>query len=116
MTNEEKILQLLGTLVDRQDQTDDKLTQMQGSITQIQGDISEMKVDISELKRRVTKIEITQENVVLPHIQLLAEGHTTIQGQIRKLSVIDSLQDDVSTLKSAVRFLSEEIQQMKNAM
>ena len=102
MNNEEKILEILG--------------QIQGDVSELKGDVSELKGDVSELKRRTAKIEVTQENVVLPRIQLLAEGHTLIQNQIKKLSVIDSMQDDIATLKSAIRFLSQKIEQMEKAM
>lgn len=95
MNNEEKILAIL---------------------SQMQTDFSQMRADIEELKERTTRIEITQENVVLPRIQLLAEGHTIIQEQIKRLSVIDSMQDDIATLKTAVRFLSQKVEQLEKAM
>lgn len=95
MTNEEKILDMLGELLQR--------------VTKIE----ETQETMSE---RLIRVEVTQENMVLPNLQLLAEGHSTIQEQIRNLSVIDRLQDDVSTLKSAVRFLTQKIEQLESAM
>ena len=72
MTNEEKILQRL-----------DQLT----------AEMAGMKSEMSEMKTTLTRVAVTQENVVLPKLQLLAEGHVTLQEQIKKLSVIDSMQD-----------------------
>ena len=69
-----------------------------------------------ELKQRVTKTEILIENTVIPQIQILAEGQKTIQEQIRHLSVIDAMQDDIATLKAAVKFLSREVDDMKKAI
>ena len=109
MNNEEKILAILSKM-----QTD--FSQMQTDFSQMQTDFSQMRADIEELKERTTRIEITQENVVLPRIQLLAEGHTIIQEQIKRLSVIDSMQDDIATLKTAVRFLSQKVEQLEKAM
>ena len=62
MNNEEKILEMLENLTTKADQ--------------IQTDQTEMKADISDLRQTVTRIAITQENVVLPNLQLLAEGMT----------------------------------------
>ena len=109
MNNEEKILAILSKM-----QTD--FSQMQTDFSQMQTDFSQMRADIEELKERTSRIEITQENVVLPRIQLLAEGHTIIQEQIKRLSVIDSMQDDIATLKTAVRFLSQKVEQLEKAM
>ena len=95
MTNEEKILQRL-----------DQLT----------AEMAGMKSEMSEMKTTLTRVAVTQENVVLPKLQLLAEGHVTLQEQIKRMSVIDSMQDDISTLKTAVRYLSQELEKMKSAM
>lgn len=102
MNNEEKILSIL--------------SQMQTDFSELKADVAELKTDVAELKERTTRIEITQENVVLPRIQLLAEGHTDIQAQIKRLSVIDGMQDDIATLKTAVRFLSQKVEQLEKAM
>jgi ubiquinone biosynthesis protein UbiJ len=93
--------------------TNDKIAQVLEDLLSKQNQTISMLEDLS---KRVTKIEINQENTVLPQMQLLSEGQTTIQGQIRKLSIIDSMQDDISTLKSAVRYLSEKVQKLENAM
>lgn len=93
--------------------TNDKIAQVLEDLLSKQNQTISL---LEDLTKRVTKIEINQENVVLPQMQLLSEGQTTIQGQIRKLSIIDSMQDDISTLKSAVRYLSEKVQKLENAM
>lgn len=95
MTNEEKILDMLGELLQR---------------------VTKIEQTQETMSERLIRVEVTQENMVLPNLQLLAEGHSTIQEQIRNLSVIDRLQDDVSTLKSAVRFLTQKIEQLESAM
>ena len=82
----------------------------------MKADMANVQSDVAELKTRVTKIEVTQENVILPRLQVLMEGHDTLHDQIRRLSVIDRLQDDVTTLKSAVRYLSEKVEKLEQAM
>lgn len=82
----------------------------------MRADITDMRADIAEVKNRVLKLETAQENVVLPKLQLLAEGQTTIQRQIQNLSVVDRMQQDIDTLKAAVSYLSNELRALKEAM
>lgn len=87
-----------------------------GILVQLQNDMSEMREEQRSMREELTRVAVTQENVVIPNIQLLAEGQITIQDQIKNLSVIDRLQDDVATLKTAVRFLSQKVEQLEKAM
>lgn len=102
MNNEEKILNLL--------------EKMHGDITQIQQEQKQMNQRLGKVETELTKVSVTQENTVLPALKLLAEGQTTIQEQIKRLSIVDQLQADVSVLKSAVSYLSSELEQLKKAI
>lgn len=123
MNNEEKIMQMLERMEKRQDKTDAMLERMEkrqdktdAILEQLVNGQKELNERVTKIDERVTKIEITQENVIIPQLQLLAEGHTTIQNQIKRLSVIDSMQEDITILKGAVKFLSQEVENLKNAM
>lgn len=106
MNNEEKIIQMIADLSTKIDNNEAKTTQA----------ITELKTEISDIKERTTRTEILIENTIIPQIQLLAEGQVTIQNQIKRISVIDRLEDDISTLKLAVKFLSQEVENLKKAM
>lgn len=116
MTNEEKILQMLEHLTVEMSGMKSEMTGMKSDIAEVKSDMAEMKERQSRMETTLTRVAVTQENVVLPKLQLLAEGHVTLQEQIKRLSVIDSMQDDISTLKTAVRYLSQELEKMKSAM
>lgn len=109
MNNEERILDLLGNLAAQ-------VGTMSTRLDTLTADMTDVKSDMTELKTRATKIEVTQENVILPRIQILMEGQNTLREQIARLSVVDRLQDDVTTLKSAVRYLSEKVEKLEQAM
>ncbi|PWL41357.1 MAG: hypothetical protein DBY45_10100 [Clostridiales bacterium] len=109
MNNEEKIL---GILV----QLQNDMSEMREEQRSMREDISSLHDEQRSMREELTKVAVTQENVVIPNIQLLAEGQITIQDQIKNLSVIDRLQDDVATLKTAVRFLSQKVEQLEKAM
>lgn len=116
MNNEEKILDILAQLQRGMSEMREEQRFMREDIASLQEGQRSMKEDINSIREELTKVAVTQENVVIPNIQLLAEGHITIQEQIKNISVIDRLQDDVATLKNAVRFLSQKIEQMEKAM
>lgn len=95
---------------------------MQGQIDSMQGNISTMQEDISALKtsqgamqETLTRVAITQENVVLPRIQLLAEGHTTMMDRMPSKSRIEALEEDVATLKSILQIHTADIAELKAA-
>lgn len=116
MNNEEKILQLLEQMNARQDKTDAMLERMQEDISDIKTRVTNIEGRTERIETRVTKIEVTQENTVVPQIRLLAEGHDVIQNQIKNISVIDRMQEDIDTLKAAVSYLSNELKALKEAM
>lgn len=88
--------------------------------TRLEGDLNATKAAIlprlDSLSDDVAKIAVTQENVVLPKLELLFEGHATLESQIKRISVFERMEDDISTLKTAVRFLSQEVEKLKEAM
>ena len=109
MNNEEKILQMLT-------QMQEDITALKQGQAELQQGQAELQQGQASIEKRVTKIQLTQENTIIPAIQILKEGQLTIQNQNKKLSVIDAMQDDIATLKSAVKFLSQELDKIQKAM
>ena len=64
--------------------------------------IDAMQADITDIKDRVTKIEVTQENKIVPNIQLLAEGHS---GVIDRLDRLDELPEKVEDIQNNVNMV-----------
>lgn len=99
---------------------EEKISALMEQISKSQNDIKESLAELitrtRNIEDRVTKVEVVQENKVAPQFGLLFEGQKTIQDQIARLSVVDALQADVSTLKSAVKYLSSELEKIKQAM
>jgi uncharacterized protein (DUF3084 family) len=109
VNNEDKILKMLEQVIDEQ-------KAMRTELSGIQSEQKAMRTEMSDMRTELTRVAMTQENVVLPRLDLLAEGHVTISEQIKSLSVIDELKNDVSVLKLAVRTLTDELAQLKAAM
>ena len=101
MNNEEKILHLLEQVIDEQ--------------KSMRSDLTDMRSDLTDMRTELTRVAVTQENIVLPQLQLLFEGQVTIQEQIKNISVIDRMQDDISILKAAVKHLTTEVEALRSA-
>jgi len=94
--------------------TKEDLQAIQALLAPIQADISGLKAgqsaiqeDVSDIKQRVVKIEITQENTVMPNIQLAYEGIGGINERLSKLDMIEAKQeahdDRIWALEQAVK-------------
>ncbi len=94
MNNEEKILEML---------------------TQIQTDQAKMKDDISDLRQTATRVAVTQENVVIPQIKLLAEGHDLLLQKLARKERVKALEDDVALLKTVIKAMSQRIENLEKA-
>nr|WP_325305736.1 hypothetical protein [uncultured Oscillibacter sp.] len=87
MNNEEKILQIL----------------------------AEIKSEQTEMRDLLQKVAVTQEAVVLPRLDLLAEGHQNLLDTLAPKSRVDELAADVDTLKTVVRLLTHDVAELKKA-
>lgn len=123
MNTEDKILQMLEQVVDEQKAMRAEMSDMRSQIGSLQigqqsmrTEMSDMRTEMSDMRTELTRVAVTQENVVLPRLNLLMEDHNDIKNQIKSLSAIDELKNDVSVLKLAVRTLTDELAQLKAAM
>lgn len=101
MNNEEKILELLS----RHEDSFEKINQT----------LSEMKADMAEMKDLLQKVAVTQEGVVLPRLELLAEGHQNLLDTLAPKSRVEALEEDVDTLKTVMRLLTHDVAELKKA-
>ena len=105
MSNEEKILQML-----------EKLTE---DVNQLKEDQATMKEDIATMQETLTRVAVTQENFVLPRLQVLTEGQVALRATLspkekteKRLEVLES---DMSTVKTVVRPHSEQLAALQKA-
>jgi len=86
---------------------------MQGDIKTMQGDITTMQGDISDLKNRVKKIELTQENIILPRLQNIESCYTSTFDRYKKgIDEHESMKQDISVLKTVVTEHSLKLQRI----
>lgn len=95
----------------KKDITDMKkdITDMKEDITGIKEEITDMKEDITYLSKKVNAIEITLENETNKNIQIIAEGHFSLD---RKLDEAIRGSHDNDLYKLKVNMLDAEIKKI----
>ena len=101
MTNEEKILELL--------EHHGKLLEQHGKM------LTEMRSDMSEMQTTLTKAAVTQENIVLPRLQALAEGQQNLLDTLAPKNRVEALEEELDLLKIVIRSLSKDVAELKKA-
>lgn len=108
MNNEEKILEMLAALTET--------VNRQGELLAKQGEqLAELKVDVGELREIAVRIAITQENIILPRLDTLADGHKHLLDTLASKSRVEALEEDVSTLKSVIKSMSQRLAALEKA-
>lgn len=85
------------------------ITEMKEDITGIKEEITDMKEDITYLSKKVNAIEITLENETNKNIQIIAEGHFSLD---RKLDEAIRGSHDNDLYKLKVNMLDAEIKKI----
>ena len=129
MSNEEKILELLArhedtfkeinqTLARHEDTfngINQTLAKHEDTFKEINQTLAEMQSEMSEMHDLLQKVSVTQEGVVLPRLDLLAEGHQTLLETLAPKDRVEALEEDVDTLKTVVRLLTHDVAELKKA-
>lgn len=101
MNNEEKILSIL-----------EKHSEM---FEQINARMDQMQANMGEMQKTLTRVAVTQESVVLPKLQLLAEGHDTLLNTLARKERVEALEDDVALLKTVIKAMSQRLEKLEKA-
>ncbi len=108
MNNEEKILQILQEM--KTDQA-----KMRTELSEIKADQAKMRAEQAEMRDLLQKVAVTQEAVILPRLDLLAEGHQNLLDTLAPKDRVETLEEEVDTLKTVVRLLTHDVAELKKA-
>lgn len=101
MNNEEKILEMLVALTETVNRQGEQL--------------AELKVDVGEIRETAARVAITQEDIILPRLDTLADGHKHLLNTLASKSRVEALEEDVSTLKSVIKSMSRRLAALEKA-
>lgn len=101
MNNEEKILEMLTSLTEKVDR--------------LEGAQARQGEQLAEMQETVTRVAVTQENIVLPRLGTLADGHAHLVKTLATKEQVRELAEDVSIIKDIVKQHRTEINDLKKA-
>ena len=70
--------------------------------------LAPIHADLRDVKDRIVKIELTQENKILPQIQLLAEGHGDVLNRLDRLEELPGQVEDIQNTVSVLKYVFKE--------
>ena len=115
MNNEEKILELLARHENSFEKINQTLIELIKGQEEMRADIAELKATVDELDQRSIRTQVLLETEIRDNIQLLFDGHKTILETLAPKSRVDALEDDVSFMKTVIKAMSQEIEELKKA-
>lgn len=115
MSNEEKILELLARHENSFEKINQTLIELIKGQEEMRADIAELKATVDELDQRSIRTQVLLETEIRDNIQLFFDGHKTILETLAPKSRVDALEDDVSFMKTVIKAMSQEIEELKKA-
>lgn len=79
----------------------------------IREDITEMRQDLTDIKNRVKRIELTQENRILPRLNTIEACYTSTFDRYKdSVEDYEAMKQDISIIKKVVSEHSEKLQKL----
>lgn len=95
----------------------ERMDRMEAEFTSLKEEVASVKEEVSSVKALATKTQITLENDIRPKINLLFEGHITLQNRFSQLDrmeeMLRELRYDVQDLQHIVSWHSNDIRWLK---
>ena len=120
MSNEEKILQILEKHGELLNQLTKDVSGLKEDVSGLKKEVSELRTDVDQLKEdsasmRETLTRVTQENIVLPCLSALAEGHAHLAETLAPKDRVDNLENDMVFMKTVVSSLADRLSKLEKA-
>ena len=126
MNNEEKILEMLTMLQSEmgamRSEMDAMRSEMDARFARLEAVQSKQGEQLAQINDRLEELDdrslrsaVMLENQVLPQLQLLYEGQVTLQQTLAPKERVEVLEDDVITLKTVVKSISNRLAALEKA-
>ena len=95
----------------------EEVASVKEEVSSVKEEVASVKEEVSSVKALTTKTQITLENDIKPKINLLFEGHITLQNRFSQLDrmeeMLRELRYDVQDLQHIVSWHSNDIRWLK---
>ena len=118
MNNEEKILQMLAEMRAEQAEMRADMSNLKKTLEEVDQRSAQTQVLLEEVDQRSVRTQVLLETDYADKLQLLFDGHAAIMERLDELAPrgrVELLEDDVAVTKAAVKFLRQEVDELKKA-
>lgn len=109
--------EVVSPIYERMDRMEAEFTSLKEEVASVKEEVSSVKEEVASVKALATKTQITLENDIKPKINLLFEGHITLQNRFSQLDrmeeMLRELRYDVQDLQHIVSWHSNDIRLLK---
>ena len=109
--------EVVSPIYERMDRMEAEFTSLKEEVASVKEEVSSVKEEVASVKVLATKTQITLENDIRPKINLLFEGHITLQNRFSQLDrmedMLRELRYDVQDLQHIVSWHSNDIRWLK---
>ena len=109
--------EVVSPIYERMDRMEAEFTSLREEVSSVKEEVASVKEEVSSVKVLATKTQITLENDIKPKINLLFEGHITLQNRFSQLDrmeeMLRGLRYDVQDLQHIVSWHSSDIRWLK---
>lgn len=109
--------EVVSPIYERMDRMEAEFTSLKEEVASVKEEVSSVKEEVASVKALATKTQITLENDIKPKINLLFEGHITLQNRFSQLDrmeeMLRELRYDVQDLQHIVSWHSNDIRWLK---
>lgn len=109
--------EVVSPIYERMDRMEAEFTSLREEVSSVKEEVASVKEEVASVKALATKTQITLENDIKPKINLLFEGHITLQNRFSQLDrmeeMLRELRYDVQDLQHIVSWHSNDIRWLK---
>ena len=105
----------MDSMENRMGSMESRMDSMESRVDTMQSQMNTMQNQMGAMQETLTRVSLTQENVVLPRIHLLLEGHAGLAETRATNERVAALEKEMQILKPVTEKLSLEVAKLKSA-
>ncbi len=105
----------MDSMENRMGSMESRMDSMENRVDTMQSQMNTMQNQMGAMQETLTRVSLTQENAVLPRIQLLLEGHAGLAETRATNERVAALEKEMQILKPVTEKLSLEVAKLKSA-